>query len=100
VQISQSVRVKLLSRGSAPAFLFDVVLSLMHACRETLRDDGSNIMCYERAQRARISNERAHISMQSLKHVAFNQIWATRFKLLFLRMSSSRNRFPLSGDML
>jgi hypothetical protein len=34
-----------------------------------------------------------------LKRVASKQTQATRFKLLFLRMSLSRNRFPLSGDM-
>ena len=34
-----------------------------------------------------------------LKRLASKQTQATRFKLLFLRMSLSRNRFPLSGDM-
>ena len=35
-----------------------------------------------------------------LKRVASNRNQATRVKLLFFRMSLSRNRFQLSGDML
>jgi hypothetical protein len=35
-----------------------------------------------------------------LKRVAIFQIRSARFRLLILRMSLSRNRFPLSGDML
>jgi hypothetical protein len=35
-----------------------------------------------------------------LKRVAIFQIRSARFRFLILRMSLSRNRFPLSGDML
>ncbi|WP_181179652.1 GNAT family N-acetyltransferase [Mesorhizobium sp. B2-7-1] len=35
-----------------------------------------------------------------LKRVAIFQIRSLRFRLLILRMSLPRNRFPLSGDML
>ncbi|WP_292369744.1 hypothetical protein [Mesorhizobium sp.] len=35
-----------------------------------------------------------------LKRVAIFQIRSMRFSFLILRMSLSRNRFPLSGDML
>src|SRR5690606_26681099 len=36
----------------------------------------------------------------ALKRVAIFQIRSLRFNFLFLRMSLSRNRFPLSGDRL
>jgi hypothetical protein len=37
---------------------------------------------------------------QDLKRIAIFQLRSARFRFLFLRMSLSRNRFPLSGDML
>jgi hypothetical protein len=40
-----------------------------------------------------------HEQRHPLKRVAIFQIHSERFKLLFLRMSLPRNRFPLSGDM-
>ncbi|RAZ72835.1 hypothetical protein DPM35_25880 [Mesorhizobium atlanticum] len=55
-----------------------------------------------------IAEERREISPESesacfrgdLKRVAIFQIRSMRFRFLVLRMSLSRNRFPLSGDML
>jgi hypothetical protein len=43
---------------------------------------------------------RSRSSARRLKRVAIFQIRSERFRLLILRMSLSRNRFPLSGDML